>query len=151
MAAMKIDQPGSSADLRELIVALRTAEADVAHDFYQCTKLEKRGMVAMRLHSLYGWIACRYPAPSREALAYSMFGHTWWITGLVLQRDRKAEVKIAINAAAWREVLECNDGPAELLAFAVQAGALKDESAAESFSAEVWRRLGLDAKARHTG
>jgi hypothetical protein len=150
MAIMKTDLVGANAGLPQLIAALRTSEADVASDFSHCTKLEKRGMLAMRRNQLYGWICGRLPAGSREALAYCMIHHAWWIAGLVLQRDRKSEVKVATSSATWQSVLDGFDVPPELLAYAVQAGALKDEAAAEVFSAEVWRQLGLDGKMRLT-
>ncbi|GCL64326.1 hypothetical protein [Pseudaquabacterium pictum] len=145
---MKTDRVGSGADLKALIGALCTAEVDVAHDFPQCTKLEKRGMLAMRLHQLYGWIALRFPGASSEAVGYRMIKHAWWIAGLVLQRDRKAEVKVAISAATWQAVLDGCEAPPELQSYAAQVGALKDEAAVEAFAAEVWRRLGLSEKSR---
>lgn len=146
---MKTELVKANASLQQLIGALRTAPEDVGHDFAQCTKLEKRAMLAMHLHRLFGWIACRYPEGSSEALAYWVIGHAWWITGLVLQRGRRAEVKSSISAGAWQAVLASHEVPPELLAFAVNAGALKDEEAVEAFSAAVWQQLGLGLKTRH--
>jgi hypothetical protein len=147
---MRTDLVGAGASLDDLCGALFSAASDVGYDFAHCTKRDRRGMLAMRLHQLYSWIACRYPSASPEALGYSLIAHAWWTAGLVLQRDRKAEIKIAIAAATWSARVSDREIPAEQLAWIVQAGpGLKDEAAVEAFSAELWRRLGIDAKTRH--
>lgn len=147
---MRTDLVGAGASLDDLCGALFSANADVGHDFAHCTPRERRGMVAMRLHQLFRWIAGRYPHASREALGYDLIAHAWWTAGLVLQRDRREEVKVATAAATWAGWVGDREMPAEQLAWVVRAGpGLKDEAAVDAFSAELWRRLGIDAKTRH--
>ena len=128
----------AAADLQQLLSAVTTS---VALQFPQCTPKERRGMVAMARHSIFGAFASAWASRPSHALACRAIAHAWWICALALQGERGEELRRASARAGWEKALA--PAPPDLLDWLVDYGKPKHENQVDQLAADVWARLGL--------
>lgn len=114
--------------------ALSNAAADVEREFPQCTVRVKREQRAMRRMALFKDAARELGPEHPYRTTWFLTSHIWWITGLMLQRDRKSEVKYAMREDQWAIAA----GLPPVLEWIRRQQPFKDEAAADIAAAELW-------------
>jgi hypothetical protein len=132
------DKPVMSAASQELQTQLYLVKDYVNKEFAQCTKAEKRDMSAMRCSELFKLAARELPFEHPYRTAWFAMAHAWFVTGMVLQRDRTKELPSQVQAQRWEVSLQ----DAQLAAWAATHRPFKDEFAVDAFSADLWKRMG---------